>query len=450
MVSFNGGSGVYQASDVTYSTQVAAENGTYTNVSVSRIFTVGAGTYWVALRDANDTNNKIAHSFTITICPTTTTTTQAPVSATVSGACTGVTQTITVNSFTGGNGSTYYVSNATYGDAGSAGAATANVLVSGGTYSYASQPSGTRYIKIASTISTSVVSGGSTCTTTSTTSTTTQPQVWYNLYNCSTGAIETSASFLNGTFYVNQRVVYGGSLFFYVTQVLFSNPGGIQYSVTSAGAGLEFCPATTSTTTTTTLPPLVITNGGVTCSGTTGSFTSSFTGGTGTYTFVAIADSQSNAATCVAGGACGTGGFRVTLGGGATSHNFSSIANGNWYTAVRDTLPQTSVQNTAVTINCTTTTAAPTTTTTVAPTTTTTVPPPPPNFEYTATSCSGGTSNIITSSSLSVGSYYYITGTPPTLCYFIDSFVGATASSPNISFGGFATDCSDTTNCTQL
>ena len=376
MVSFNGGSGVYQASDVTYSTQVAAENGTYTNVSVSRTFTgLAAATYWVALRDTNDTSNKIANSFTITTCPTTTTTTQAPVSATVSGACTGITQTITVNSFTGGDGSTYYVSNATYGDAGSAGAATANVLVSGGTYSYASQPSGTRYIKIASTIRTSVLSGGSTCTTTSTTTTTlpptttttTQPQVWYNLYNCSTGGIETSASFLNGTFAIDQRVVYGGSLFFYVTQVLYTNPGGIQWSVSSAGAGLTFCPATTSTTTTTTLPPLVISNGAVTCSGITGSFTSSFTGGTSTYTFVAIADSQANAATCVAGGACGTGGFRVTLGGGATSYNFSGIANGNWYTAVRDSLPQTSVQNTAVSINCTTTTAAPTTTTTAAP-----------------------------------------------------------------------------------
>jgi hypothetical protein len=78
----------------------------------------------------------------------------------------------------------------------------------------------------------------------------TQSPVWYYLYNCSTGAIQTSASFPNGTFYVNQRVVYGGSLFFYVTQVLYTNPGGIQWSVTSAGAGLEFCPATTTTTTT--------------------------------------------------------------------------------------------------------------------------------------------------------------------------------------------------------
>jgi hypothetical protein len=174
MVSFNGGSGVYQASNITYSTENAALNGAYTNVIDPRIFTgLVAGTYWVALRDTNDTSNKIAHSFTITICPTTTTTTttQAPVSATVSGACTGITQTITVNSFTGGDGSTYYVSNTTYGDAGSAGAATANVLVSGGTYSYASQPSGTRYVKIASTIRTSVVSGGSSCTTTTTTTT---------------------------------------------------------------------------------------------------------------------------------------------------------------------------------------------------------------------------------------------------------------------------------------
>jgi hypothetical protein len=132
-------------------------------------------------------------------------------------------------------------------DGGSAGAATANVLVAGGTYSYGSQPSGTRYVKIASTIRTNVVSGGSSCTTTTTT--TTQPPVWYYLHNCSTGAIQTSATYPNGTFYVNQRVVYGGSLFFYVTQVVFADPGGIQWSISSAGAGLEFCPATTTTTT---------------------------------------------------------------------------------------------------------------------------------------------------------------------------------------------------------
>ena len=95
-----------------------------------------------------------------------------------------------------------------------------------------------------------------TTTVAPTTTTTTQPPVWYNLYNCSTGTIQTSASFPNGTFAIDQRVVYGGGLFFYVTQVLYTDPGGIQWSVSSAGPGLTFCPSTT--TSTTTIPPLAI------------------------------------------------------------------------------------------------------------------------------------------------------------------------------------------------
>ena len=113
------------------------------------------------------------------------------------------------------------------------------------------------YATYPTTTTTSTTTAAPTTTTTTlppTTTTTTQPQVWYYLYNCSTGGIETSASFLNGTFAINQRVVYGGSLFFYVTQVVFSNPGGTQWSVSSAGAGLTFCPATTTTTT---VPPIV-------------------------------------------------------------------------------------------------------------------------------------------------------------------------------------------------
>jgi hypothetical protein len=113
------------------------------------------------------------------------------------------------------------------------------------------------YATYPTTSTTTTTTAAPTTTTTTlppTTTTTTQPQVWYYLYNCSTGGIETSASFLNGTFAINQRVVYGGSLFFYVTQVVFSNPGGTQWSVSSAGAGLTFCPATTTTTT---VPPIV-------------------------------------------------------------------------------------------------------------------------------------------------------------------------------------------------
>jgi hypothetical protein len=114
-----------------------------------------------------------------TTTTTTTTTTQAPVNANISSVCTGVTQTITVDSFSGGDGSTYYASDTTYGDPASA-AAGAVSLVSSGTRSYASQPNGTRYVKITSTIRENVLSGGQTCTTTttSTTTTTTTVAVW--------------------------------------------------------------------------------------------------------------------------------------------------------------------------------------------------------------------------------------------------------------------------------
>ena len=240
-----------------------------------------------------------------TTTTTTTTTTVPPVTANISSVCTGITQTITVDTFGGGTG-TYFANTTTYGDPGSA-IAGAMQSVSG-SISYPSQPNGTRYVYVTSTAGAPVVkSGGQTCTTTTTSSTTTTTTL----------------------------------------------------PITSTTT-------TSTTTTTTTLPPLGISNGGVTCSGTTGSFRASFSGGTGTYVFVAIADSPSNAATCVAGGSCGTGGFRVTLGGGVTFYDFSGITNSNWYTAVRDSLPQTSVQNTAVSINCTTTSTT-TTSTTPAP-----------------------------------------------------------------------------------
>jgi len=80
---------------------------------------------------------------------------------------------------------------------------------------------------------------------------------------------------------------------------------------------------------------------------------------------------------------------RITLGSGATSYDWNNIANGTWYTGVRDSLGNDSINNTAVTINCTTTT----TTTTAAPTTTTTtttVAPPPFSF-YVNNGANGST-----------------------------------------------------------
>lgn len=152
MVSFNGGSGVYQASDTTYSTEALALAGSYTDVSTSRTFSsLAAGTYFVALRDKNDFGNKRARSFTVTVCTTTTTTTLPPITASTSSVCTTSGQNITIDTFTGGDGANYSASTITYGDAGSASAG-AVTLVGGPSSSrlYTNQANGTRYVKITS------------------------------------------------------------------------------------------------------------------------------------------------------------------------------------------------------------------------------------------------------------------------------------------------------------
>jgi len=119
----------------------------------------------------------------------------------------------------------------------------------------------------------------------------------------------------------------------------------------------------TTTTTTTTLPPLSIANSGVTCFGNVGSFTSTISGGSGTYSRIVIATSQANASNAVVNGPYNS----VS----SNPYSWSNISNGTWYVAVMDSNGTVSVQNTGVVVNCTTTTTT-TTTTTAAPTTTTT------------------------------------------------------------------------------
>ena len=168
MISFNGGSGVYQASDTTYADSASALAGTYTDVVSTRTFSgLAVGTYWVALRDKNNTSNKTSNSFAITACPTTTTTTLAPVTFDITYTCTGTTQTITISNFAGGDG-TYYASTTTYADAGSAGSG-ATSLVGGTSLSYTTQPSSygvsTRYVKVVSGTKSLVKSAGACCDT---------------------------------------------------------------------------------------------------------------------------------------------------------------------------------------------------------------------------------------------------------------------------------------------
>jgi hypothetical protein len=122
---------------------------------------------------------------------------------------------------------------------------------------------------------------------------------------------------------------------------------------------------TTTTTSTTTAAPLLVSNGSITCIGNLGTFTSTFSGGSGTYSYTAIADSQANASNAVQG----ISGTRYAVTG--NTYEWASIANGTYYVAVLDSVGTVSVQNTPVVINCTTTTTTTTSTTTTTTTTTT-------------------------------------------------------------------------------
>jgi hypothetical protein len=203
---------------------------------------------------------------------------------------------------------------------------------------------------------------GVTTSTTTTSTTTTAAPVWYNLYNCSNGQTETSAQYPAGTFSVNQRVVYGGALYFYVISSTTSNPGGIQWSVTSAGSGLVGCPATTTTTSTTTIAPITLTVSG-SCSGGFGTgriLANNFAGSTtGIYSYIAIGTSESNAITNVS-----NAGTRVTL-SGALSYTFTNLVNGNYWVALMDSTGRIGLSSVSA-IDCGTTTTTSTSTTTIA------------------------------------------------------------------------------------
>ena len=153
ILSFTGGLGTYDATpaNTTYSTEQAARDGNFTNVEFTRTYTgLAAGTYFVALRDRTNTFNKIAKSFTIGVCPTTTSTTLPPITFSTSSVCTSSgTQNITINNFGGGDGANYYASTTTYGDAASANSGPVSSTPAS-SYTYNNQQNGTRYIKLVS------------------------------------------------------------------------------------------------------------------------------------------------------------------------------------------------------------------------------------------------------------------------------------------------------------
>lgn len=191
---FGGGTGTYFASTTTYADAASAQAGPTQAVSGSISYPNQAnGTRYVYVTSTagqpvvkqggqtctTTTTTTTTTTFTTsttttttTLPPTTTTTTLPPVTANISSVCTGVTQTITVDSFAGGNGSTYFANTTTYDNPVSAQAGALQAV--SGSISYPNQPNGTRYVYVTSTGGAPVIKqGGQVCTTTTSTSTTT-------------------------------------------------------------------------------------------------------------------------------------------------------------------------------------------------------------------------------------------------------------------------------------
>jgi hypothetical protein len=221
------------------------------------------------------------------------------------------------------------------------------------------------------TTTTTTISPTTTTTSTTTagpTTTTTQPQVWYNLYDCSTGVTVTSRSYTNGTFLIGDRVTALAHYYVIASPIIYSDPGGLALSIT--GTGFIGCPATT--TTTTTIPPLEI-NVTISCDNTQpgatflGKATVSITGGSGSYILKAgyvptystyVTATSPFVITSPTAPYNGTLGLRDTTGG-----------SDKFLVQVEDSFG--TITNKALDINCTIPTTT-TTTTTAAPTTTST------------------------------------------------------------------------------
>ena len=219
-------------------------------------------------------------------------------------------------------------------------------------------------------------------------------------------------------------------------------------TTTTAAPTTTTTTTTSTTTTTTTIPPLTITNGAVTCVSNDGQFTSTFSGGSGTYVAVAYDTSQANAADLVADGVGGSGqGFYTTMIMGS-SYQFTGVPDRNglqyWYTAVRDSNGTVSVQSTGIQVSCDATTT--TTTTTSTTTTTTTVL----NFQYTMTRCDiGGSYTWILANALNDELAVYTdvdpsgAGAGTRACYTVVSNDGTTSSPVNKTAYVVSGGCSD-------
>jgi hypothetical protein len=218
-----------------------------------------------------------------------------------------------------------------------------------------------------------------------TTTTTCAASTYYELSECSPG-VAIAYTLIAPTLGTGQRYVLPSPQTFYTYTGSSLTQCDVPPTYNSSIQATAFtgCPSAT-TLPPTTLAPLVVTNGSVTCNGSTGSWRSSFSGGTGVYSYVAYASSQANAANAIINPS-----LRVTLTPGDLFYDWSGIANGTWYVALMDSNGTTTVQNTPVIVNCTAPTTLPPTTTLA------------PEW-YQLTSCTDG--SIIYSTQYTVGAF---------------------------------------------
>jgi hypothetical protein len=165
---------------------------------------------------------------------------------------------------------------------------------------------------------------------------------------------------------------------------------------------------------TTTIPPLTITNSGVTCSGALGAFTSTIAGGSGTYSFIAIATSQADASNAVND----ISGTRYSV--SSNPYLWTNISNGTYYVAVKDSLGTVTVQGASVTVNCIPPTVTPTVTPTATPTLTPTLTPtiiptasptttiPPLTLSNSGVTCSGAVGSFTSTIAGGTETYSFI------------------------------------------
>jgi len=335
--SFSGGSGTYQASDVVYTSQVNAYTGNFVSATAPTNYNgVADGTWWVALRDANNTGNAIAKSIVVSCATTTTSTTTTTI------------QVVWYRLLACSNGDTLYSQPYNIG--------TFNLndrVTFGGAFFTIeevrfNQPAG-NLIAISATGLTGCPTTTTTSTTTSTTTTTTAAPVFtYLRYdvdgNCGTFnpiPFFSYNNYANGFYYLN-----GEGTLRYLSSSAHSNFTNQINSVTNGSCATTTTTTTAAPTTTTTTTAAPTTTTTTTTCQPYGTYIGEFCGGAPDFNKIGI----------FADGNCGTYNSVIAYNDPACGYTTT--------TTTTTAAPTTTTTTTAAPTTTTTTTAAPTTTTT--------------------------------------------------------------------------------------